>query len=366
MTPFRVWRRRPKPRVPLWGDLLLARLSRLKSACRRVIRAQRKGGASSDEAFRAFAAASIDGPTYLEAYADVRAAGLDPAEHWLDHGLYEGRVLARGLVVQRGVAPTHWRRESRRRFVWRGEAITVSAPLPASLWRQIVAQSHHEPAVLAPGELTISRLPWREGQDLLARDGIDTARLFGAAADRPRVVSIVPALREGEAATELIGSLLAAGGGPILVLVTEQTAKDAGLWRDRKALSALHETQVIFWDGMGRGLGHDGPRVVANFLNGLRPEAIVVIGSGLGLAMAARHGRGLSQHTRLYCVFFETDRDGPNALLDARATLPYAMALTGDAPSAERLRNLFGAIPGPGIAVLPRDIRDRAELFGLA
>ena len=37
----------------------------------------------------------FDGQWYLQTYPDVRAAGLDPARHFVTHGLYEGRLPSR-------------------------------------------------------------------------------------------------------------------------------------------------------------------------------------------------------------------------------------------------------------------------------
>jgi len=45
---------------------------------------------------RAVAKSSLfDGQWYLQTYPDVRAAGQDPARHFVTHGLYEGRLPSR-------------------------------------------------------------------------------------------------------------------------------------------------------------------------------------------------------------------------------------------------------------------------------
>src|SRR5580658_8748810 len=105
-----------------------------------------------DLEFLSFVRATLNPAVYLAYYPDVAAAGVDPVEHWITHGLYEDRMLAPGLNVRRGAFFGSPGRDELHRFNWRGETIVITGPLPAALMRQIVAQWVHEPAVLAVGE----------------------------------------------------------------------------------------------------------------------------------------------------------------------------------------------------------------------
>jgi hypothetical protein len=205
--------------------------------------------------------------------------------------------LAPGLVVQRGVAPVHWRPENVKRFRWRGEPIAISGPLPAALSRQIIAQARHDPAVLAAGAASVRFLRWHEARDLCARDGVNVSKLFAEIPVRPRIVVIVSALRGDRA--DLIDATELAEGGPLLVLVTKQTAVDADFSQDY--LAGHPDLSVVFWRDACGGPGHANPRIVANFLHAVRPKTIVAIDSEFGRDTLSRHGRGLAQNARLLC-----------------------------------------------------------------
>jgi glycosyltransferase involved in cell wall biosynthesis len=341
----------------------------LRPLLRRVLRIRREKLSSTAEdrtehaAFRAFVESTIDNEAYLHANPDVRAAGIKPVEHWLEHGLYEGRTLSPRVVVQRGVMPTHWRLQTVRRFIWRGEAIVISGSLPVSLLQQIMNQAKHEPAVLAPGALALPHLRWHEAQDLSVRDGVNASSLFDAIKERPKVVLVIPMLRVGGAekyGADLIEALVAAGIGPGLVLVTDQTARESEGWQELAILAPLRELPILHWRDACNGFGYGDPRVLANFLNALRPKAVVVINSRLGLDMVTRYGRALSQGAFLCCTYFSMGIDALGAVFGTRfprLTVPHAMALTDNEPMAETLKNLYDGIKGPGIAMLPGRIQ---------
>jgi hypothetical protein len=121
---------------------------------------------------------------------------------------------------------------------------------------------------------------------------------------------------------------------------------------------------VIFWLEVCGGPGDGHPRVLAGFLNSLRPKGIVVIESRLGLDTVARYGRGLSRNTFLCCAYLDMGTNGPGAFLGSRyprVTLPFALALTDNEPAAESLKRLYDGIPVPGIAVLPSRIQTVPE-----
>jgi glycosyltransferase involved in cell wall biosynthesis len=156
-------------------------------------------------------------------------------------------------------------------------------------------------------------------------------------------------------AADLLDALLGAGGGPALVVVTQQTAAEASGWEKREELSRLASFKaatLVFW------LDFCGPNAVmfGRFLHMLGAERIIIVNSRIGLDAIAMFGRGLSQNARLYCAYFSLDLEGSAAVYGGRfprRTTPFALTLTDNEPMAAIMRGLHGSQPGPGIAVLP-------------
>ena len=103
--------------------------------------------------------------------------------------------------------------------------------LPKSITRQILQQARHDPAVLAPGAaLALPALRQCSSIDVHERGGIDATGL-AALPMRPKTVLVLSRLVAGEAekyAADLLDALRTAGDGPMLVVLTEQSAADAG------------------------------------------------------------------------------------------------------------------------------------------
>ena len=99
---------------------------------------------------------------------------------------------------------------------------------------QIKQQALHDPGVLAPGQLALPYLREVRAAVMSERVEVDAVRLFGALPVRPMTVLVVPWLAVGAAETyaaDLLQALLGAGGGPGLVLVTQQTAAQAAAYK---------------------------------------------------------------------------------------------------------------------------------------
>lgn len=332
----------------------------VRAAARRLRAARRapSDAAGDDRAFRDFVVGALDGKAYLALYPDVRAAGLDPLEHWLEHGLYEGRRIP-GLTLRRLRSPPPPGADHLLRFPWRGETVVVAPPLAEGLLSQIRDQARHDPAVLAPGARAIGQLRQIEAADLADRDGLDVPAMLAAVPQRPATVLVLPFLLAGGAekyAADLTDALAACGAAPILVLVTDQTAAEAQGWEAIGTLAAFVGNDVRFWRDICGGPGHALPEVLARFLHALQPDLLLVVNSRVGLEAVARFGRGLSRAMRIGCTYFSMGLDGigaPYGTRYPRRTLPFAAAMTDNEPMAERLRELHGAIPGPGIVLLP-------------
>ncbi len=206
----------------------------------------------SDEVFIAFVASNLNPSEYLEENRDVAAAKVDPIWHWLEHGIHEGRRLSSRLAVRRGkdaerVAQGKWQR-----FSWRGEAIAVRAlpSIPDAVIAQILEQGRHDPAILAPGALTIPSLRKFDATDLLERDGVDVHGIFEAIPTRPYVVLVVPHLVVGGAdkyAADTANALITSDRRSVLMLVTDQTREAAEEWESLAILAPPQKALVVFW-----------------------------------------------------------------------------------------------------------------------
>lgn len=314
--------------------------------------------APEDRALRDFLRDAFDPQSYLRLHPDLAGSGLDPLEHWLDSGLYEGRRIP-GLTLRRVSSPEAPGAGHLLRFSWRGETVVVAPALSQELLAQIRDQARHDPAVLAPGARAIGQLRQIEAADLADRDGLDVPAMLAAAPQRPATVLVLPFLLAGGAekyAADLTDALTICGAGPVLVLVTDQTATEARGWEGIGTLAAFVGNDVRFWRDICGGPGHALPEVLARYLHALQPRLLIVVNSRVGLEAVARFGRGLSRAMRISCTYFSMGLDGvgaPYGTRYPRRTLPFAAALTDNDPMAERLRELHGAIPGPGIVLLP-------------
>jgi glycosyltransferase involved in cell wall biosynthesis len=313
-----------------------------------------------DAPFADFVKSHLDREAYLEAYPDVRKAGLDPVRHWLEHGMAEGRFLYPNSIVVLDDTVDRLDDTSWDRFTWRGRPAAVRRlnPLKPSLLGQIMAQACHEPAILAAGALAINRLRQFDGADLLMRDGVDVRTIFAAIPDRPDWVVLMPRLCVGGAekfAADLIDGIESLCGARILVVVTDETIKMARGWESLRTLAPFRSVRVVFWPDICGPNCHE-PKFLARFLNVLRPSRILVVNSRIGLDMVSGFGRALSQFAKLYCTYFSLSKHGLGAPYGARfpsRTLPFSAALTDNGKMAATLRRQWGDIPGPGIAILP-------------
>ena len=294
-----------------------------------------------DAEFSHFAASVIDGPAYLAANPDVAAVGRDPLEHWLAHGIAEGRVLAPDVMIRCGVAAERLSGGGWQRFTWRGMPVAARIErIPESILSQIREQTRHDPSIAAAGLRAIAGLNRIDAADLWSRDGTDVARVFASIPSRPSVVMLLPHLVIGGAekfAADVI-EVLQNEGHDILVIVTDQTSQAAGEWTTLRILKPLLNTNVIFWPDVC-GPSYQSPMVLARLLNGLRPQYIFVVNSRAGLEMIAAFGRGLSSFARLYCAYFSLGLLGISGVSYGmkypRRTLRFATAITDNSRVVE-------------------------------
>jgi glycosyltransferase involved in cell wall biosynthesis len=281
------------------------------------------------------------------------------------------RVLPDRIVRVLRAALTEWRKPARH-SAFASRTNPPTALLPISVFDKIKEQGDIEPAVLAPGVNAIRSLRQIGATDLAARNGIDARAVLSWLDERPIALILMPMLCVGGAekyAADIAGALSADDPGRVLVIVTDQSASSACGWERYAILRPFQRCKILFWSDISNGPGAHSPVLMALFLNALRPSMIFVVNSRIGLEATAHFGRGLSQHSRLFCAFFGLGKDAlgaPYGVRFARATRAYATLLTDNSVTAGMFRQRYGAAPGPGIAVLPASLQPcMAPLFAL-
>lgn len=316
------------------------------------------GQSADDSAFQQFIKPHFNGPAYLSRYSDVRRAGVDPLDHWLRFGVWEGRTGTASLdiVLDKGLeAEFGWQ-------VFRpcGRLLSVRPkPDRRAVLDQILAQANFEPTVLAAGGLALAGLRTYRGDDLLARDGISVDRLYRNLPERVDVLVATPMLVAGGAekyVADLLAALAEQGAGSIVVVVTEQTRKAAVGWERLEILAPLRGHTVLFWrDAYAPGQGGT-PDHFARFAQSLRPSLLVVNNARIALDAVVRYGRGLSNGSCLCCTYFSISPMGLGAPYGARFptwTSSHAISLTDNEVMHARLTEMTGALPEARVALVP-------------
>jgi glycosyltransferase involved in cell wall biosynthesis len=328
--------------------------------------------ALEEQEFVAFVEQHFDPAKYLEINTDVAEAGLDPLQHWLNHGLRECRRIAPNIEVLSGEYADSFYCRNWSHYRWRGQAVAVrtSKPVPAGIMAQILNQARHDPAVLAPGLPTIANLRQFAGTDLQIRDGVDAQGLLAAIPQRPEALIITSFIRLGAAekyVASLIVALKSSGYRSIQVVVTDQASSDNPDWGKFAILEPFQSASILYWrdvcldpshDLFSRGICRDPSREapLALLVNGLRPPTTIVVNSRAGFDMVARFGRGLSQFSRLFCGYVgpaDHDTGATQGTRSPRGTLPFATAFTDDENLADALYDRYGDLLGHEIAWIP-------------
>jgi glycosyltransferase involved in cell wall biosynthesis len=269
------------------------------------------------------------------------------------------RFLLNVTAIYRHPLNREKRREYRRRRLMGALWTKTIAPPPQTIIEQIIDQGRHELAILAPGALALPYLPQFDAADISERDGVDAIRLLDSLKARPMTVLVAPWLVIGGAdsyAADLLEALISLGAGPALVVLTDQTAREAGNWREFARLAPFHAAQLLFWRDFCVDSGTRNVVTFGRFLNFLRPQRIIVVNSRIGFDAVAMFGRPLSRGSRLFCAYFSISVRALGAPYGARfprRTGPFALTLTDNEPMAATMRRLHGGQPGPGVAVLP-------------
>lgn len=265
---------------------------------------------------------AFDGAAYLKHYPDLSSWKAWPFEHFLSHGIFEGRrsndlpllALAPALVDKdTPVEALNWQNYFRR-------ALTASAH--GSGRAQMAARSFVNPTILKQIDTALAMEPLigplATFHQLLAPPSHDVV------ADRLRELTrrispegydsivCIPWLRTGGA--DLVACLLAASlrrifpGESVLLLQTDNPAVDRLDWKP---------ADVDLIDVSDIMLSVDGPtaeRLLNTALAGLDAKRVINVNSNLCWRVFRRFGKRLRDRTQLFSYLFCWDRTPEGAL----------------------------------------------------
>jgi len=317
-----------------------------------------KALSEEDKIFKTFVEKIFDHEFYLICNSDVKKAGLEPLEHWLNYGMTEGRAMSARAEYIHG-STDHTNGPDWQHFSWKGSPVAIRVnPLSQRVIAQILEQAEFDLGILAAGAETIESLPFYFATDSVARSHVDMSAIFKSLPFIPSIIIVTPFLCTGGAekyAADLVQTFSQISSDPILVIVTEDTAQTCQGWQSLSILDPFKDQNILFWRDVC-GPGYANPCILARFLHAIRPRIIVINNSRLGLDTTAGYGLGLSQYAKIFCTFFSVGLNGLGAPYGARyphKILQYSAALTDNPRMADRLRDMWGDIPGPGIVELP-------------
>ena len=86
-----------------------------------------------DALFHSFARETVDREGYLRRFPDVKAAGIDPVAHWIEHGVFEGRWFADRLLAIVAEVCDEAPINAWKTFQWRGRKVSIVSTRPEDL-----------------------------------------------------------------------------------------------------------------------------------------------------------------------------------------------------------------------------------------
>ncbi|EIZ81459.1 glycosyltransferase [Methylobacterium sp. GXF4] len=117
----------------------------------------------------------VDDQFYIDRYGDVRQEGINPTIHWLEHGIFEHRVLNPRVVVRIDPAPVLNNTFDWKKFKWKGRAVIVrTSPVNTSLMLEQMGNLSFDDEIFIENVLSV--VDWKsyvlENSDVRA-SGID-------------------------------------------------------------------------------------------------------------------------------------------------------------------------------------------------
>ncbi len=316
--------------------------------------------------FREFLSESgIDLTYYLAAHPDIAHSGLDPVEHYLRHGILEGRLFHPRARMAVSPADRHLPEWEDADAVLRigGNAYRFfTLPLLEAVADTVVDQARdqwaHEPSLFAFGLPAVQHLHVVAAGNFPVRLEFDVGELLRLMDDSFGAVVVVsdPA---GERDVRRVSDLtraLARLGMRTLVVLTDDPGECGPGSGDGVGRELGGDVVVVEWDRLCR---MNRVSMLARFVNALKPEVMLVVDAPTGFEAVVEFGVGLSSVTRLACVYDATGPSpggGGTAARYAGLTAPYALTLTATRSAASAMDELWGPVARTAAAVLPQRV----------
>jgi len=318
--------------------------------------------------FREFLTESgIDATYYIAAHPDIGRSGLDPVEHYLRHGIPEGRLFhprARLVVSPADQAQPEWEDADAVFRIGTNDYRLFTLPLLEAVDDTVIDQAReqwvHEPSLFAFGLLAVQHLRMVVAGNYPARLEFDVGEFLGLM-DGPFGAVVVVSDLASEDALRRTSDLTWAFdrlGMRTLVVCTDAPVEDD---RDGVGRGLDGDAVVVDWDRVCR---LNRVEMLARLVNALKPEVMLVVEAPTGFDAVVEFGVGLSSVTRLACVYDSAGNlpgGGGTAAKYAGLTAPYACTLTATRTAAGDLEDLWGPVARAAAAVLPQRVAVAGE-----
>jgi glycosyltransferase involved in cell wall biosynthesis len=234
--------------------------------------------------------------SYWAQFPESKLVGIGFPVHWVIFGAWRGgRLFPKISLSQSGASVT--------------ATISIRPPasqtdsIPKFVVREVLAQLEIEPALAAPGNKVINRLPVVKSHDFFRRLGINWLGMRQLLQGSFENVLLVPHIVRG-GADSYANSIIQNLEGKTLVVTTlpqaKATAKILEAYKGFKSAKIVSIRQIV-------GRPTDEVVVMARLLNAMQPRNIVVINSELGYSVLARFGIALSYQSRCVAAFFSVN-----------------------------------------------------------
>jgi glycosyltransferase involved in cell wall biosynthesis len=297
------------------------------------------------------------------------AAVRDLESHFITHGARERRNPSRDyrvLPAQEYDSARVSKGPEIDRFEWAGDAfVVIPNPVADTIFDQIYAQGEIDPAIFAPGPLTLPSLNLFDGTDIETRDLIDYRGLLREFRAEVDVVILLPRLGIGggeKYAAQLARTLSKTLRKEVAILVTDSfDDENAPVLRSHSLSGFRHQTILSFHKHAHRTWKK--PNVLALLLLALKPEAVFCINSDTGNATIAQYGRALSHYMKLFTTFFSESPQALGAPFSAiylDAVIGHAGVLSDNENALATFRRRLPTALHPHLHLLPQYCDDKS------
>lgn len=316
--------------------------------------------------FREFlSGAGIDATYYLAAHPDIAHSGLDPVDHYLRHGILEGRLFhprARMAVSPADRHQPQWEEADAVLRIGANAYRFFALPLLEAVDDAVVDlardQWAHEPSLFAFGIPAVQHLHVVVAGNFPVRLEFEVTELLRLMDGSFGAVVVVADLESGDSvrqAGDLTWALTRLGMRTLVVRTDAPVGSVPGSG-DGAGRGFGGDVVVADWDQLCR---MNQASMLARLVNAVKPEVMVVVDAPTGFEAVVDFGVGLSAVTRLACVYDATGPSpggGGTAARYAGLTAPYARTLTATRSAAGVLDDLWSPVATTAPAVLPQRV----------